>query len=71
MFSYKKFEELCKEREVVPYQVAKATGILTSTFSEWKNKAYGRKSTGYTPKAEKIKLVADYFGVPLDYFMED
>ena len=33
---YSKFEELLKENGVTAYEVAKATGIPNSTFSDWK-----------------------------------
>jgi transcriptional regulator with XRE-family HTH domain len=61
---YDKFEELCAEKGVRPGQVSKATGISTSTLSSWK---LGR----YTPKNDKLQLIAEYFGVPLNYFLED
>lgn len=61
---YKKFEKLLKERNVTPYRVAKETGILTCTLSSWKHEKY-------TPKIEKIQKIADYFGVPVSYFLED
>lgn len=57
---YEIFESLCKKLNVTPYTVGKATGISTSTLSNWKA---GR----YTPKAEKLQLIADYFGVSLEY----
>lgn len=60
---YKKFEFLLKERNVTAYQVGKVTGIATSTLTEWK------KGT-YTPKVDKLKKIADYFGVTLEYFFE-
>ncbi len=41
-------------------QVAKATGIGKSTFSDWKS---GRS----IPKADKLQKIADYFGVTVDY----
>lgn len=47
---------------VTDYEVAKQTGITKSTFSEWK------KGT-YTPKIDKLKKIADYFGVTLDTFV--
>lgn len=56
------FERLCKERGVTPYRVSEATGIKTSSLSGWKA---GR----YNLKAEKLKKIADYFGVPLEYLM--
>ena len=59
---YKIFEALLAERGVTAYQVAKATGISTGSLSDWKN---GRSS----PKVEKLKKIADYFGVSVDYLL--
>ena len=42
----------------------KDTGIRRSTFSDWKS---GRSK----PKTDKLKILADYFGVSVDYFLED
>ena len=57
---YEIFEKLCDERGVKPAQVSKGTGISTATLSSWKK---GK----YTPKSDKLQLIADYFGVSLDY----
>ena len=57
---YEVFERLCKENGVTAYKVCKATGITTATISNWKA---GR----YTPKADKMQKIADYFGVSLEY----
>nr|DAG74713.1 MAG TPA: helix-turn-helix domain protein [Caudoviricetes sp.] len=46
------------------YQVSKDTGVSTSTLTNWK---YGR----YTPKVDKLKALADYFNVPIEYFLEE
>ena len=59
---YENFEELCKRNNVKPSAVSKATGIATSTLTEWKK---GR----YTPKQEKLQLIADFFGVTVDYLI--
>ena len=57
---YDIFEKLCKEKGVSAYRVSKATGISTATLSDWK--------TGKShPKADKIRKIADYFGVPMEY----
>lgn len=57
---YENFEKLLKERGISAYKVAKDTGIGTATLSNWK--------TGkYTPKADKLQKIADYFGVTLEY----
>ena len=60
---YRKFEELLEKNNVTAYQVAKETGIATSTLTEWKNGTY-------KPKIEKLALIARYFGVPLETFVE-
>lgn len=56
---YQSFEQLLRARRVTVYQVAKATGISASTFTDWKN---GRSS----PKADKLARIADYFSISLD-----
>lgn len=56
---YRSFEQLLRARSVTVYQVAKATGISASTFTDWKN---GRSS----PKADKLARIADYFSISLD-----
>lgn len=61
---YKKFEALLEDRQVTANKVANDTGIATSTLSEWK------KGT-YKPKVEKLLVLARYFNVPLEYFLED
>ena len=60
---YEKFEELLRKNDTTPYRVSKATGIATATLSDWKN---GRSK----PKVDKLKILADYFGVPIEYFLE-
>ena len=59
---YEKFEKLLKKKHVTAYQVAKETGIATATLSNW-------KAGNYTPKADKLKKLADYFGVSVDVFL--
>ena len=59
---YSVFEKLLKDRGITAYKVAKDTGVTTATLSSWKT---GR----YEPKPEKLKIIADYFGVSLDYLM--
>lgn len=60
---YKKFEELLVKNNETAYQVAKATGIATATLTEWK------KGT-YTPKIDKLCLIAKHFGVAVDFFLD-
>ena len=59
---YKKYVELKEKKGVTDYKVSKETGIPKSTFSEWKS---GRSK----PKADKLKILADYFGVEVGFFL--
>lgn len=59
---YSIFEQLLQKHGVSAYKISKDTGISQVTLSNWKN---GRS----TPKQDKLKLIADYFGVSLNYLM--
>ena len=61
---YQKFADLLGKSNKTAYQVSKDTGVSTSTLTNWK---YGR----YTPKVDKLKALADYFNVPIEYFLEE
>lgn len=61
---YQKYATLRDEKGVTDYMVAKETQIPKSTFSEWKS---GRSQ----PKAEKLFKLAKYFGVSIEYFLDD
>ena len=60
---YKKFAGLLAKTNKTAYQVSKETDIPQSTLSDWKR---GRS----TPKMDKLKILADYFGVSIEYFLE-
>lgn len=60
---YKKFAELLAKNNKTPYQVAKDTGIPQSTLSNWKT---GRSK----PKVDKLQVLADYFGVAVEFFLK-
>ena len=59
---YNIFENLLKMNKTTVYRVSKDTGIAASTFSDWKS---GRS----VPKLDKIKIIAGYFDVPLEYML--
>lgn len=61
---YEKFVALLEKSNKTAYRVAQDTGLSPSLFSDWKS----RKSK---PKADKLKILADYFGVTVDYFLSD
>lgn len=60
---YEKFAALLDKTNKTAYQVSKDTGVSTSTLSNWKN-------GNYVPKVDKLKILADYFGVSIEYFLE-
>lgn len=59
---YSVFEQLLQKNGVSAYKVSKDTGISQVTLSNWKNGIS-------TPKQDKLKIIADYFQVSLNYLM--
>ena len=60
---YGKFLLLLEKTGKTSYQVSKDTGIAQNTLSNWKT---GRSN----PKVDKLKILADYFGVTIEYFLD-
>jgi len=60
---YEKLQALLDKTNKTAYQVAQETGISTATLSNWKN-------GNYVPKVDKIKILADYFDVSIEYFLQ-
>ena len=61
---YQKFVSLLKERNITPYRVSIETGVSETVLSYWKT---GRSK----PKVDKLQILANYFGVPLEYFLTE
>lgn len=59
---YKKYKELLDKTHKTSYQVSKDTGISQTAFSNWKS---GRSEPGL----DSLKKLADYFNVPIEYFL--
>lgn len=57
--SYERYEIYRKAKGLTDYKVAKECGMRQSTLSNWKQ---GK----YTPKVDKMILIADLLGVPLE-----
>ena len=62
-YMYEKYVELRDRKHVTDYRVSVDTGITKSTFTDWKS---GRSK----PKMDKLSILADYFGVSIEYFLE-
>ena len=56
---YERYCELRDAKGVSDYAVSQATGIVLSTFSDWKS---GRSK----PKIEKLAKIAEFFGVHIE-----
>lgn len=59
---WKVFESLIKSRGITVNKFLKDTNLNPATIYNWKK---GK----YTPKIEKMKIIADYFGVSVEYLM--
>ena len=57
---YEVLDRLMKERGIKISELAKSLGMSSSTLYEWK---WGH----YTPKDDKRRKIAEYFGVTLEY----
>lgn len=57
---YEIFEKLLREKGVKTADVCKATGLKAPTFSDWKK---GKSN----PNTDKLILIANYFGVSVEY----
>ena len=62
MDTFDKITELLQENGMTQADLARGTGISTGLISQWKNRAQ-------KPSADKLRLVADYFNVSLDYLL--
>ena len=61
MTTYDLFKQLLDANGIKTADVARATGITTAAFTQWKQ---GRMNF----KPNKLQLIADFFNVPLTYF---
>lgn len=59
---YEVFEKLLKEKGISAYKLAQEINVHRSTFTDWK---YGKSE----PKGKKLRKIADYFEVSVDYLL--
>lgn len=58
---YENISRLCKERGTNIMKVEQACGLGNGTIGSWRSG---------NPRVDRIKLVADHFGVTIDELME-
>lgn len=61
--SFKKLEQLVVQKDISFYKLSQELKWSSSFFSEWKR---GKMM----PKVDKLKTLADYFEVPIEYFID-
>lgn len=58
---YDKVKEVCKAKGISVSAVEKELGLGSGTITKW-NKV--------TPNVRNLKKIADFFGKPIEYFLE-
>ena len=58
--TYELSAKIIEAKGITPYRVAKDTGLTTVLFTDWKK---GKSK----PKYDKLKIIADYLGVSVEY----
>lgn len=58
---YQKIKDLCKEKNISVYYLEKQLGLSTGSVCKWEKSM---------PKADTLSKVANYFGVPINYFLK-
>lgn len=58
---YNKIKELCEKKNISITTLEKEVGLSNGSIGKWKESS---------PKVNSLKLVADYFKKPLDYFLK-
>ena len=61
---YEKYKKLLDKSNKTTYQVSKETGISQTAFAIWK----ARRTE---PGIESLRKLSQYFGVPIEYFLEE
>lgn len=59
---YERVEELCHKKGVSIYRVEKDLNFSSGSICKWKRSI---------PTADKLKILANYFGVSIEYFLEE
>lgn len=60
---FDKVQSLCKARGISISKLERDLGVGNASIANWKD--------GTVPRADRLKMVADYFGVSMEYLMTD
>ena len=59
---YDKYAALCREKNLTLSKAAEEIGLNKASVTNW-------KKNGYTPRAEVLQRIADYFGVSVSFLL--
>ena len=59
---YSKIQKLCKVKKISIHQLEKECGLGNGTIGVWKNKM---------PTVKSLTKVANYFNIPIEYFLKE
>lgn len=59
---YDKYVAACQDKGISPSKAAEEIGLNKASVTNW-------KKNGYTPRADVLRRIADYFGVPMSFFL--
>lgn len=62
VYSYQQFKKLLEESNKIPQDVVNDLGFSAVLFSDWKS---GKSA----PEVGKLVKIAEYFDVPINYFL--
>lgn len=62
MDTFDRIFDLLKKNSMTQADLSRATGISTGLISQWKKRMQ-------SPSVDKLKIIADYFGVSVDYLL--
>lgn len=67
---YEKYAKRRDELGMTDYKVSKASGVLTSTLSEWKKFYKTDGKSGYQPKLEKLSAISAALGIKVSELID-
>lgn len=60
---YDRYVGLCSEKGISPSRAAEEIGLNKASVTNW-------KKNGYTPRAEVLQRIAEYFGVSVGFLVD-
>lgn len=60
---FEKVQSLCKSRGITIAKLERDLDFANASIVSWRG--------GTVPRADRLKMVADYFGVSMEYLMAD